>query len=89
MTEQKDWEEKRLAYKGPTNSFHKIKPDFAEYFNWLRDFAGHPAKGTKGYELPALEDKWGELAFAVLALKDAHWKHPRGSHGSEQIQAKL
>ena len=89
VAEQKDWEVKRLAYKGPTNSFHEIKPDFAEYFNWLRDFSGRPANGTKGYELPAFEDKWGELAFAVLALKDAYWKKLPRSESNKQILAKL
>jgi hypothetical protein len=86
-TEQREWETKRLAYKGPTNNFHEIKPDFAEYFNWLRDFAGSPAKGTKGYKLPAWEEKWGELGFAVLALKDAYWKRLKAS--DRQIRAKL
>jgi hypothetical protein len=89
VAEQKDWELKRLAYKGPTNSFHEIKPDFAEYFNWLRRFAGRPAEGTRGYELPAWEDKWGELGFAVLALKDAYWKRLPRTGKNNALQAKL
>jgi hypothetical protein len=89
IAEQKDWETKRLAYKGPTNNFHEIKPDFAEYFNWLRDFSGRPAAGTTAYELPAWEDKWGELGFAVLALKDKYWKRLKAQGNSSQIKAKL
>ncbi len=72
---KKEWGTNRLAYKGPTNNFHEIKPDFAEYFNWLR------------YRLPAWEEKWGELGFAVLALKDAYWKRLKTS--DRQIRAKL
>lgn len=87
--EQQEWETKRLAYKGPTNTFHEIKPDFAEYFNWLRDFAGPPADGTKGYELPAWDDSWGSLGLAILSLKDAYWKRLRGPVDSNYISAKL
>ena len=86
--EQRGWEKKRLEYKGPTNNFHEIKPDFAEYFNWLSDFSGVPAKGTKGYKLPSWEEKWGELGFAVLALKDAYWKRLKAQE-VKQIRAKL
>lgn len=28
--EQGEWEERRLEYKGPTELFHKIKPDFVD-----------------------------------------------------------
>jgi hypothetical protein len=89
IDEQQDWETKRLAYKGPTNNFHEIKPDFAQYFSWLREFAGRPAEGTKAYELPDWEDTWGELGFAVLALKDAYWKRLKAQEDSSQIRAKL
>jgi hypothetical protein len=86
---QQDWETKRLVYKGPTNNFHEIRPDFAEYFNWLRDFAGDAAQGTKGYKLPAWDEKWGELGFAVLVLKDAYWKRLKAQGADAQIKAKL
>lgn len=89
VAEQKDWEVKRLAYKGPTNNFHEIKPDLAEYFIWLRDLAGKPAEGSAGYELPAWEDKWGELGFAVLQLKEKYWKSLKGAGDEQQIKAKL
>jgi hypothetical protein len=89
VAEQKDWEEKRLVNKGPTNNFHEIRPDFAEYFNYLKDFAGKPAEGTTGYELPAWEDGWVPLGFAVLALKDAYWKSLKKSNDNEPVRAKL
>lgn len=89
VPEQKEWEVKRLAYKGPTNNFHEIKPDLAEYFTWLVDLAGKPAGGTKGYELPAWEDRWGELGFAVLGLKEKYWKSLKRAAEPEQLKAKL
>ncbi len=84
-----DWEVKRLLYKGYSNNFHEIKPDFAEYFDFLREFAGKPAEGTKGYELPAWDDKWAELGFAVLALKDKYWKSLKKAKNLEPVRAKL
>jgi hypothetical protein len=86
---QQDWEAKRLLYKGPTNNFHEIKPDFKEYFNFLRELAGKPADGTKGYELPAWEDNWAELGFAALALKDKYWKSLNKTEPFEPLRAKL
>ncbi|KUJ13570.1 putative dimethylaniline monooxygenase [Mollisia scopiformis] len=89
VEEQNDWETKRLAYKGPTNLFHEVKPDFADYFNWLRNFAGAPAEGTKGYELPAWDDGWGPLGLRILSLKDAYWNRLKREAHEGQIRAKL
>lgn len=89
VTEQKEWEVKRLEYKGPTNNFHEIKPDLEEYFTWLRNLAGKPAEGTKGYELDPWEDRWGELGFAVLGLKDRYWKSLKRAAEQEPLKAKL
>ncbi|KAL4861786.1 hypothetical protein BDV12DRAFT_207769 [Aspergillus spectabilis] len=72
--EQDQWEVERLKYKGPTTLFHEIKPDFKEYFDYLRDFSGPPAKGTNGYELPPFGDDWEALGFAILQLKDKYWQ---------------
>ncbi|KAF4635625.1 hypothetical protein G7Y89_g2462 [Cudoniella acicularis] len=60
-----------------------------KYFNFLRDLAGKPASGTKAYELPAWEDKWAELGFAVLALKDKYWKSLKKAKEDGPIRAKL
>ncbi|KAL1968634.1 hypothetical protein VTN77DRAFT_1460 [Rasamsonia byssochlamydoides] len=88
--EQDLWEVKRLQYKGPSALFHEIKPDFKEYFDFLRELAGPPAPGTDGYELPPWDDKWAELAFGILQLKDKHWKAIRAAYDkSTSIRAKL
>ncbi|TEA13683.1 Thiol-specific monooxygenase [Colletotrichum sidae] len=88
--EQDEWEVKRLQYKGPTSQFHEIKPDFKEYFDFLRDVAGPPAEGTDGYELPAWEDEWAVLGFGVLALKQKWWREVKEREEQRtKIQAKL
>jgi len=89
VKEQQEWEKKRLEYKGPTNTFHEIKPDFADYFNYLRNTAGPPASGTDASELPPWDDKWPEFGFEVLGLKDRHWKSRGGSSSAQKINAKL
>ncbi|GKT40567.1 thiol-specific monooxygenase [Colletotrichum spaethianum] len=86
--EQDEWEVKRLQYKGPTSQFHEIKPDFKEYFDFLRSVAGKPAPGTDAYELPAWEDEWALLGFGVLALKQKWWKELKEKE-QKAIQAKL
>ena len=85
--EQDLWEVERLKYKGPTSLFHEIKPDFKEYFDFLRDLAGPPTPGTSAYELPPWDDKWAELGFGVLGLKDQYWRTLKAA--SKQARAKL
>lgn len=86
--EQERWEIKRLEYKGPSSVFHEIKPDLKEYFNYLREFAGPAAPDSTAYELPEFDDKWPELGFSILQLKDAHWKGIKERH-EKQLRSKL
>ena len=64
-SEQRKWEEDRVALLGPTHIFHTIAPDFEEYFNTLRSIAGPPAEGTEAYELLRWEDEWVKKGFRV------------------------
>ncbi|KAF2640573.1 dimethylaniline monooxygenase [Massarina eburnea CBS 473.64] len=87
---QDDWQVERLQYKGPTSSFHEIKPDFAEYFGFLRAVAGKPAEESDGYELPEWEDEWAVKGFAVLAAKTEWWKKLKEeAEANDKIKAKL
>ena len=88
IAEQKEWETKRIANKGATNSFHEIKPDFEEYFNYLRTMAGQSAEGTKGYELPAWDEKWAELGPAIMVLKAQYSKSLKREADSEKMKLK-
>ena len=86
---QKEWEQKRLKYKGPSSLFHEIAPDFRDYYDSLRAIAGSPQIGTDGYELPPYEDRWVDLGFAVLALKNKWVDGLTGKDGVTQLKAKL
>jgi len=85
--EQKEWEAKRLEYKGDTDRFHEVAPDFAEYFNWLQEFAGKPAIGTSAYELPRWDPKWEEQGLGILLLKDKYFQEL--AKREQPIRAKL
>lgn len=74
--EQRKWEQDRLAYNGPSELFHEVKPDFVEYYGWLRGFAGPPAessRSTGAYELPEFEDWWVDSDVEVLVAKGKYW----------------
>ncbi|PVI01785.1 dimethylaniline monooxygenase [Periconia macrospinosa] len=88
--EQDNWEVQRLQYKGPTSLFHEVKPDFSEYFAFLREVAGPPADESDGYELPEWQDEWAVKGFAVLEAKHAWWTKLKQEHDkNEKIKAKL
>ncbi|CAK7213100.1 hypothetical protein SCUCBS95973_001686 [Sporothrix curviconia] len=82
VKEQRAWEQDRLAYKGPSELFHEIKPDFAEYYSWMRLFAGAPAPESiesGAYELPPYEDWWVDSDVEVLIAKGRYWDSLCGS----------
>lgn len=72
--DQEKWETKHLDYKGSSSYFHEIKPDFQEYFNYLKRFAGPAHPDSAAYELPDFDESWPAKGFAILQLKDAYWK---------------
>ena len=82
--DQEKWEVKRLEYKGPSSLFHEIKPDFEEYFNFLKRFAGPAHPASDAYELPDFDESWPAKAFAILQLKDTYWKR-QGSQSAAKL----
>lgn len=89
VTEQKDWETKRLEYKGDSDRFHEIAPDFESYFNWLQEFAGKPAVGSTAYELPRWDPIWESQGLAILGLKDKYFREITERKKKEQQQGQL
>lgn len=86
--DQDKWEVERLKYKGNSPAFHEIKPDFAEYFNFLVDLAGPAAAGSNAYTLPRFDEKWAELGFKILQLKNDWWTRIRKNENAV-VSAKL
>ena len=81
---QEKWETDRVSYKGPTELFHEIKPDFSEYYGWLSQFAGLPAEGTAAYALPVFEDEWVDSDIEVFIAKNKHWARLKQMHGAQK-----
>ncbi|KAJ5383567.1 Glycoside hydrolase family 71 [Penicillium concentricum] len=71
--EQDEWVEKRLQYKGPTELFHEINPDFVEYYGWLREFAGCAEGKPTEYLLPEFEEDWVQSDIEILLAKKENW----------------
>ncbi|KAJ5506349.1 hypothetical protein LT330_004448 [Penicillium expansum] len=88
QTEQEDWEERRLQYKGPTELFHEIKPDFVDYYGWLREFAGHPAGKPTEYLLPEFEENWIQSDIEILLARQQYWAAIRAKHRALDYAAK-
>lgn len=84
---QEEWEQQRLEDRGPTELFHEIRPDFAEYYDWLRDFAGSPAEGTQGYVLPRFSRDWIDSDVEVLLDKASYWSELTWEYFSRKIGA--
>ncbi|KAJ9602108.1 hypothetical protein H2200_013468 [Cladophialophora chaetospira] len=84
-SEQDLWEIKRLDAKGPGINFHELRLEWPKYYAFLRDLAGPPAITSSGYELPPWDDKWAELGFSVIQLKDKYWRRS----AQEQLRARL
>ncbi|KAL1891529.1 hypothetical protein Sste5346_007621 [Sporothrix stenoceras] len=86
VKDQRKWETDRLAYKGSSELFHEVKPDFVEYYGWLRDFAGPPIEATRrtgAYELPEFEEWWVDSDIEVLVAKGKYWDKLR-EEGSQK-----
>ncbi|KAJ5453132.1 Glycoside hydrolase family 71 [Penicillium cf. griseofulvum] len=76
---QDEWVEHRERYKGPTDLFHEIMPDFAEYYGWLREFAGTAGKPAQ-YLLPEFKDDWIQSDIEILLAKKQYWVALRDTH---------
>lgn len=72
--DQEAWETSRLAARGNSQHFHEIRPDLAEYYDWLRRFAGPPCRESMAYDLPPFEADWAEDDLKVILAKGKYWE---------------
>lgn len=71
VSEQRKWEQDRIAAKGDTPAFTVINPDFEEYFETVRRIAGNPREGEPGRVLPPFDRRW------VQAFNEGHQRRIR------------
>ncbi|KAJ1707142.1 hypothetical protein COH21_007674 [Aspergillus flavus] len=72
IEEQGRWDKERLECKGPTELFHEVKPDFAEYYGWLRELAG-VGECVDGLGLPEFQPHWVDSDLEILFAKSKYW----------------
>ncbi|KAJ0420830.1 FAD/NAD(P)-binding domain-containing protein [Aspergillus carlsbadensis] len=75
--EQEEWEASRLKYKGPSELFHEIKPDFTEYYGWLRDLAKGDGDSSDETALPEFQADWVDSDLEILFAKSRYWRDLR------------
>ena len=77
VSEQRDWEAKRVAALHGGKNYYSIAPDYRVFFDFLRDIAGDPAPGTTGVVLPPFDEKWLEIWAGMVAPKIRSWEKAR------------
>ncbi|KAL4921834.1 hypothetical protein BDW62DRAFT_97367 [Aspergillus aurantiobrunneus] len=74
LSEQKKWEDERIAVKGDGAGFMMVFPDFEPYFEQLRTLAGTPAEGEPGRRLPAFDRAWPDDFAAGHERRIRMWR---------------
>lgn len=74
VEEMKEWEDERVRTKGDGGKFLTIHPDFAAYFEGLRELAGEPTEKGEGRRLPVWEDIWFEKFMEGHERRKEMWK---------------
>ena len=96
IEEQKEWERKRVAELVGGKNYYSIAPDYASFFELLRQIAGDPVPGTNGRALPPFDAGLLDIWAAMVKPKIDFWERVRKTAEGEQernakrpIRAKL
>lgn len=73
VEEQLKWEEDRIRNRGDGPKFLLIYPDFEEYFETLREFAG-PGENGLGRQLPRFKSEWYRSFMEGHDKRKAMWR---------------
>jgi hypothetical protein len=74
QSEQRRWEEERIASKGDGVPFTALYPDFEAYFEEVRLMAGEPLVQGRGRRLPPFEKAWRDGFDRGHLLRIEMWK---------------
>ncbi|KAH7129078.1 hypothetical protein EDB81DRAFT_871743 [Dactylonectria macrodidyma] len=77
IPEQLEWERKRVNERKGGKDYYSIAPDYADFFEFLRDIAGEPAEGTTGRKLLPFDPKWLETWTGMISTKLEAWTRKR------------
>ncbi|KAF2008683.1 FAD/NAD(P)-binding domain-containing protein [Aaosphaeria arxii CBS 175.79] len=74
LSEQKEWEKKRVAERGDGVAFTLVYPDFEEYFEKVRRLAGEPEQGSIGRRLPKYDRAWFDIFVKGHETRKIYWR---------------
>lgn len=77
IPEQLEWERKRVSERKGGKDYYSIAPNYADFFELLREIAGEPAEGTTGRKLPPFDSKWLETWTGMISTKLEAWTKKR------------
>ena len=94
VAEQLEWERQRVAEKRGGKDYYSIAPNYADFFELLRDIAGEPAEGTTGRLLPKFDPEWLKIWIGMTATKIGGWRRKRSqakvaAEAAPTLRAKL
>ncbi|CAJ0554688.1 Ff.00g132010.m01.CDS01 [Fusarium sp. VM40] len=58
VSRQLEWEQHRVREKRGGKAYYSIGSECQHFFEYLRDFAGEPERGTAGRRLPPFDPQW-------------------------------
>ncbi|ETS73018.1 hypothetical protein PFICI_15193 [Pestalotiopsis fici W106-1] len=93
ISEQLEWERARVAEKKGGKDYYSIAPNYKEFFDFLRGFAGDPVEGTTGRKLEPFGKEWLGLWSGMVNHRIGAWtrkkKRAEDQLGLDNIKAKL
>ncbi|KAK3392702.1 thiol-specific monooxygenase [Podospora didyma] len=87
ISEQQKWESRRVAARGGGKNYYSIAPDYAAFFEFLREIAGDPAPETTGRVLPKFDPEWLKVWAGMVGPKIRGFEESRRKAEEEEEKA--
>ncbi|GKU07729.1 unnamed protein product, partial [Fusarium langsethiae] len=90
IEDQREWERKRVEERRGGKAYYSIGPDYEGFFEWFRDFAGEPVKGTTARYLPPFNPRWLVVWGSMFLPKLDRWRwKKKEAEWKQEFKAKL
>ncbi|KAI1071852.1 hypothetical protein LB507_005245 [Fusarium sp. FIESC RH6] len=90
IEEQYEWERKRVEERRGGKEYYTIGPDYEAFFEWFREMAQEPVKGTTGRILPPFNPRWMVIWSNMFLPKLDRWRWKRQeAEWKQEFKAKL
>ena len=90
IEEQYEWERRRVEERRGGKEYYTIGPDYEAFFEWFREMAQEPVKGTTGRVLPPFNPRWLVIWSNMFLPKLDRWRWKRQeAEWKQEFKAKL